>query len=249
MNLEETIETVKQIVIGASAIVRHEYVGANNFTFSKELPTELKAALDFQLNSFIVESLSPLGIPILSEETPDNQSAWRCGLSFVIDPLDGTFNFIRKLGESAISVALMDSGKPIFGVVFLNKEQKLFWGGKAFGSFEGNTRLEVSTVKIIQHAALCTGFPVRLNKNDKAAFGKTVKEMTNFGKVRMLGSAAASLIHVARGSAEKYMESNIMIWDVAAGLAIVEGAGGAYSFSDTEMSNCLSVEASNGLID
>ena len=56
-------------------------------------------------------------------------------------------------------------------------------------------------------------------------------------------------MHVARGSAEKYMESNIMIWDVAAGLAIVEGAGGSYSFSHTEMSNCLNVEASNGLID
>ena len=70
---------------------------------------------------------------------------------------------------------------------FLNKEQKLFWGGKSFGSFEGNKKsLEVSTVEIAQHAALCTGFPVRLNKNDEVAFRKTVEEMTNFGKVRML---------------------------------------------------------------
>ena len=98
MNLEETIKTVKHIVVGASALVRHEYAGANEFTFSKELPTELKAALDFKLNSFIVESLSPLGIPILSEETLDNQNAWRNGFSFVIDPLDGTFNFIRRIG-------------------------------------------------------------------------------------------------------------------------------------------------------
>lgn len=246
MSLEHIIEMMKEAAIKAGKHINVASSKDISYSFSEKLPSEMKASLDFEANKLISEHLSVIGIPILSEEIDGNHYQSIDGLCFIIDPLDGTFNHVRGLGESAVSIALMENGEPLVGAIYLNNERKLYWGGKSFGSFQGNQRLSVSSVGAVTQAVLCTGFPVRMNKNDPEVFANIIDQMKFFGKVRMFGSAATSLVHVAKGTAEKYAESNIMVWDVAAGIALVEGAGGIVKISQTAISNCLDVNAFNG---
>jgi myo-inositol-1(or 4)-monophosphatase len=89
---------------------------------------------------------------------------------------------------------------------------------------------------------------VRLNTTSPAARGEFWRLIEPYAKIRMLGSAAMSLLQVARGAADVYAEASIMLWDVAAGLAVVEGAGGKSSITATNRSWCYDVIASNGFL-
>jgi myo-inositol-1(or 4)-monophosphatase len=143
-----------------------------------------------------------------------------------VDPLDGTFNFVKGLGPSAISVALWEYDRPLFGVVYSLAERQLAWGGRDIGAFSDGRRISVSGTSDPSLGSICTGFPVRLDMHSDLAMHDFWRMVKPYAKVRMLGSAAASLVQVARGAADLYAESCIMLWDVAAGAAIVEGAGG-----------------------
>lgn len=221
--------------------------GLTGFSFSEELPREVKSMADGVLEDVILKSLSKSGLDILSEE---------CGLvsgirpeqfRFIVDPLDGTFNFVRKLGPCAISIALWSADRPLFGVIFDLVNGSLFWGGKELGAWKDGSPIQVSRVSDISRAAICTGFPVRFNFADENAWGSFRDRVTPFAKVRMLGSAASSLACVADGRAEVYYEESIMLWDVAAGIALVEGAGGRVRWRENALA--LDVFAGNGCLE
>lgn len=216
-----------------------------------DLPREIKARADTILEQDIVESLSPLGIPVLSEESGYQEFGRSSGLCFIVDPLDGTYNLVRALGPSAVSIALWQDGGPLFGVVFGLADSTLYWGGAGIGAFADGRRLTVSGIRDKARAALCTGFPARFDVSDAAAMQSFCKELQPFAKVRMIGSATMSLVHIATGAADAYMERRIMPWDVAAGLALVEGAGGRAHFSPVrpELAEPIDVFASNGCIE
>ena len=107
--------------------------------------------------------------------------------------------------------------------------------------------MSVSKKKSMNQGVLCTGFPSRYNFN-KNLSSKLFKFYSKFLKVRMLGSAAISLLKVAEGSVEAYYEEEIMLWDVGAGLAILIGAGGKYEIKKGETPFSLRVFAHNGNI-
>jgi len=215
------------------------------YHFSADLSGEIKAEMDFKLDRFIVGELQKSGIRILSEERSSGEKNLSKELRFILDPLDGTYNFVRGLAESAISLALWDGVKPVFGVIHLIHEGKTYWGGNNLGAFCDGTIIEVSTNVPQSQAVVCTGFPVRVDKNKASVIEEVTSVAKQFGKVRMLGSAATSLINVARGSADYYFEDEIMIWDVAAGLAIVEGSGGQINITPGSTDLSFKVKASN----
>jgi myo-inositol-1(or 4)-monophosphatase len=219
-----------------------------DFEFSTELPREMKAQADQVIEKEIIEQLATTGLPILSEETGEIAGDSRSGLKFIVDPLDGTVNFIRGLGSASVSIALYQHDKPVFGVLGVYPTGDLVWGGKAFGAFFNDQPIKVSTLADISKAVLCTGFPSRFDFDDSAYFANYMQGFARFAKVRMLGAASVSLMKVAEGAADVYMENNIMLWDVAAGLAIVEGAGGKVTLSNGQENGALNVEASNGKI-
>ena len=109
--------------------------------------------------------------------------------------------------------------------------------------------IKVSRIVDISQAAICTGFPVRFDLSGDGAWENLRNQVSPFAKVRMLGSAAASLACVADGRAEAYSEEGIMLWDVAAGIAIVEGAGGRVRWTQKEGSSALDVYADNGRLE
>jgi myo-inositol-1(or 4)-monophosphatase len=215
--------------------------------FEDHLPKELKAASDRMLEQVILGKLLPTGLDIYSEEVGEIASGNGGELRWIVDPLDGTVNFIRNLAPCSVSIALCMGNTPIFGVLGEFPSGKLAWGGKGFGALYAGLPIRVSSTTDRSRAVICSGFPSRFLMDTEGVYW--VKRVLGpFLKVRMLGAASLSLLHVARGAADVYSENDIMIWDVAAGLAILEGAGGSYTMIKGRNSDALEVYASNGLI-
>ncbi len=187
---------------------------------------EIKIVADAVIESALLDRLRPTGLTVLSEETGLIKQAADSALQWIIDPLDGSVNYRRGIGPSAISVALWREDKPVFGVLFRLDERSLAWGGGEMGAWVDGQPIHVSSQSRIDQAILCTGIPARFRVDDAALVNDYFLRMAKFAKVRMIGSAACSLLLVARGGADAYFEDQIMLWDVAAGLAIVQGAGG-----------------------
>jgi myo-inositol-1(or 4)-monophosphatase len=215
------------------------------YVHSLEHPKEIKAVADAVLDQDILQALVPTGFPVLSEESGYIAGKHESDYWFIVDPLDGTFNFVKGLGPSAVSIAFWKNQKPIFGVIYSLLDRQLAWGGAGIDTYAHGQRISVSDTSNKAEASICTGFPVRLDVENDIAMQNFWHMVKPYAKVRMLGSAAISLLNVARGSADVYSEQNIMLWDVAAGLAIVEGAGGGVHFFPGTIEHSLDVYASN----
>ena len=210
---------------------------------------EVKLAADAALDRVVAGALSGTGIPVVSEEDAASHATDPAGTAWIVDPLDGSYNFSRGLGPSMISVALWRAGAPVFGVLHEVDAGRTWWGGPGIPSRGEQGPIAVSTEVAMPRSVVCTGFPSRFPVGDDGAVQSYVRSIAAFGKVRMLGSAAASLLRVARGSAEVYFERHIMLWDVAAGLAIVAGAGGAWTADPLAFDRGCTVVATNGRVE
>jgi len=216
----------------------------DEFDFCDDLPREMKAEADRAVERVILNILRTTDVKILSEESGEENDIGCSQLRWVVDPIDGTVNFIRMIGPSAVSIGLWEGDKPIFGVVGEYPSGIIYWGGHGFGAFADKDNISVSSVNNSSKAVLCSGFPSRFNFSSKS-IEKSFKIFSEFGKVRMLGAASLSILQVARGSADAYTERDIMIWDVAAALAILQGAGGEFSMFPGRFENSYDIFASN----
>lgn len=216
--------------------IRANNASAKNVTDLQIGGREIKLEADTMLEKELIKGLSHTGIAILSEETGFIPGKSLPQLLWVIDPLDGSYNFSRSLGPSMISVALWDENEPVLGVLFNLVTKQMIFGGPQIGAHVGKNPVTVSDRKDRGQATLVTGFPSRFPISDTKAVASFAEILTSFGKVRMIGSACASLALVATGSADVYAEHNIMFWDIAAGLAIVNGAGGTFELEGVNLS-------------
>ncbi|MEK9941947.1 MAG: inositol monophosphatase family protein, partial [Gammaproteobacteria bacterium] len=107
--------------------------GQEQHGFDSTWPREIKAKADKVIEEIIINELIPTGVPILSEEAGEVGSYDEEGLRFIIDPIDGTANFVRGVGDSSISIALFKKEKPLFGVLYLFPKGQLAWGGPSIG--------------------------------------------------------------------------------------------------------------------
>lgn len=209
---------------------------------------EPKLVADAFLDDVLVTEFSSTGLPIVSEESGSVASEELREVCWVIDPLDGSVNYSRKSGPSAISVALCRKGAPIFGVLYSTTTSQLSWGGRNIGAWCEGRPIHVSRTAAPEQATICGGVPARFRTGDRPAVHAYFETLTRFSKVRMVGSAASSLLMVACGAADAYYEEQIMWWDVAAGLALVEGAGGEFHASGEDFHSPYRVVATNGAI-
>lgn len=246
-NVKYLLEKVKSITekIGLK-FVNNNNVNYKNYLYSDTISNEIKAEADSFLETEIFKHLIPLGVPILSEESGYLEKDNDEGYLFIVDPLDGTMNFVRGIGQYAISIALWKNNEPIFGVIYDLSSKKLSWGGKFFGAYHNDSLISVSSVSDKRKAVICTGFPARFDINSSDLMKCFWNKISVFSKIRMIGCASVSLVYVASGKADMYFEKNIMLWDVAAGLAILDGAGGEYSLNATSVKWSFDIEASNG---
>ena len=173
--------------------------------------------------------------PGLGFETEEQQLV-RSGISrWIIDPLDGTTNFIHNLPSYAISVALMIEGEIQLGVVYEITQQNVYSAVKHCNSCKNGKPIQVSSNTLFQNSLIATGFPISdfETKNNYLHFLGTLMNQTR--GVRRLGAAAVDLCYTAEGKFDLFFEPQLKSWDVAAGALIVEGAGGAvYDFKKTK---------------
>jgi len=145
---------------------------------------------------------------------------------WIIDPLDGTTNFLHGLPHFSVSIALQHRGRLFQGIVYDPMRQELFTAGKGDGAFLDGKRLRVSRAAHLDEAVLGTGFPYREGQ-DLDFYQRTLRHYTErSGGVRRMGSAALDLAWVAAGRLDGTWLSGLQAWDIAAGGLIVREAGG-----------------------
>lgn len=198
---------------------------------------DLKLSSDKASEKIIFEKLEESGIPILSEEfgfKGDRKERY-----WIVDPLDGTVNYFKGMDDFAcVSIALWEDGRPILGVVYRFMSDELFWGTEEAGAYLNGENIKTSGVENTSNAVMASGFPVKRAYDDESL--KTfVKQIQCFKKVRMLGAAALMGTFVSCGRLDAYFEDGIMLWDVAAAVAVVRAAGGAATLELLEDNKCI----------
>lgn len=245
--LNAELELARSTVADALQVMTGLRSETASFGVDECLPREMKATSDRILEDVILARLQTTGMQIISEESGLIENGNQNGLRWVVDPLDGTVNFMRGLAPCSVSLALCNGNAPVLGVVGEFPTGKIAWGGIGYGAFLSGMPIRVSAVSDKRQAVICSGFPSRFEFDDEG-MEWIASTLTPYAKVRMMGAASLSLLQVAKGAAEVYSEREIMIWDVAAGLALVEGAGGSFSMVSGCHANAFNVFASNGLI-
>ena len=225
---EMEFEICKNAVTNAVTLAKKYY--KNTGTFNDELK-DVKTLADLKINESILKDLSATNIPIISEEI-DNSEISVSQKFWIVDPLDGTYNFTRKFPTVGISVALFDKNIPLLGYVQDLFNNNTYYTRFSGGSYKNNNKISVSEVSTINKAILATGFPSGTSyKSDQLS--KVVNSIQEFKKIRALGSASLMMCYVAEGIFDVYYEKDIYLWDVAAGLALIKEAGGQIYFRKT----------------
>ncbi len=207
---------------------------------------DIKTLVDLKMNEFILNELSGMGFPILSEESDCKHKAINL-TGWIVDPLDGTLNFTRKFPCVGISIAFMVDGIPTHGFVkdiFNNISYITNLNGRAT---KNGIAMNVSGVSQLSNAILSTGFPSGANYSTSELM-HFVSNVQEFKKIRALGSASLMLCLVAEGVFDVYYEKGIYIWDVAAGIALVNASGGKYKLNKMSEPYKYEVLASNSEI-
>lgn len=210
----------------AGEVLRQSYA-AGSEVFS-EIGRDIKLAADVEAERVILARLrAATPHPVLSEEAGADAGLGPTGWQWVVDPLDGTYNFSRRLPVCCVSIGFCDGPKPVAGVIYDFLGRVTYAGQIGHGAWRNGEPMRVSGIGDLKRAMLCTGFPSGGDYGEDSLMG-FVRQAQGYKKVRLLGSAALSLALVAAGVVEAYEEDNIQWWDVAAGLALVEAAGGAW---------------------
>ena len=154
------------------------------------------------------------------EQNNDSDIEW------IIDPLDGTTNFLHGFPQFAVSIAVADKGKLMHGAIYDPIKDELFTASRGEGAKMNNYRIRVSPQKTLENALLATGIPYHQFDYVDAYLESFKHFMLHTAGIRRPGSAALDLAYVACGRVDGYWELNLKSWDIAAGALIVQEAGG-----------------------
>ena len=241
-----------EIIKEAGEILKDGYFSKKDVTFkaSKDLVTKYDVAVEnFLKEKFTLEFKD---FNVIAEESDNSNLEF--SNSIIVDPIDGTTNFVNKVPHTCISVGVYKDKKPFIGIVYNPILDELYTAVVGEGAYLNGERLQVSDEDTFQKALLSTGFPYSnaTNKDDlNDVIEKIAYILPRCQDIRRLGSAAIDLCFVARGTYEGYYEMNLKAWDVSAGLIILQEAGGKVSTldgSDYTLFEDKYIVASNGLI-
>lgn len=196
-----------------------------NFKAKKDLVTAYDVAVENFLKKKFAKKFKEFNI--IAEES-DNANI-EFNNSIIIDPIDGTTNFVNKVPHTAISVGVYKNKKPYLAIVYNPILDELYTAKIGKGAFLNGKKLKVSLEDDFQKALLATGFPYTsgTDENDLNDVVKKIKDVLPLCQdLRRLGSASLDLCYVAKGTYEGYYEMNLKPWDVSAGVLILSEAGG-----------------------
>lgn len=226
MNIDQWMANTREIAIDAGLELLKFWGSLKNIQ-QKSSYWDIVTEADLAAEKVILDGLDAR-FPthnILSEETGIIKKSDET-LCWVIDPLDGTTNFSHNFPFFAVSIALCDKNEVLVGVIYDPVHQELFLAGKGKGAFLNNQPIQVSKNGAFTDCLLATGLT-----HDRETINKSFLEFYHFTNktqgVRRLGSAALDLAYVAAGRLDGYWERNLKAWDVAAGVLLVQEAGGS----------------------
>ena len=210
----------------ASKVLIRDFGEIEKLQVLEKGPGDFVTASDKRVEKIIMKELEKSEYSILSEETgvvegKNKDKRW------IIDPIDGTFNFLNGLPHFAISVAYEEKSEIISGIIFDPIKNEMFFAEKGKGAYLNDSRIRVSNKSDFKNACLVTGGPKFTSKKREFIFEEYQKVSTGVrAHVRKSGSAALDLAYVAAGRFDGYWQREINYWDIAAGLILIRESGG-----------------------
>jgi myo-inositol-1(or 4)-monophosphatase len=228
-----TINVMVRAVQRAARDLKRDFGEVEQLQTSRKGPGDFVSAADLKSERVLHQELQKArpGYGFLMEESgavagSDLEHRW------LIDPLDGTTNFLHGIPHFSISLALESAGELVAGVVYDPIKDEMFWAEKGIGAYLNDRRIRVSSRRNLEDALLVTGITPRHRGEDadRAAFvAQFDAALAATAGVRRFGSAALDLAYVAAGRYEGFWEDHLSPWDIAAGIVLVREAGGYVS--------------------
>jgi myo-inositol-1(or 4)-monophosphatase len=214
--------------------LKRDFGEVENLQVSRKGPADFVSAADLKAERVLREELRKArpDYGFLMEESGAVAGAAGATRRWIVDPLDGTSNFLHGLPHFAISIALEDAGELVAAVVYDPIKNDMFYAEKGVGAFLNDRRMRVSGRSRLDNALVATGIPFkgRGGAPERQTFQAELEiMMSETAGVRRWGTASLDLAYVAAGRYEGFWERNLQIWDIAAGVLLVREAGGYVS--------------------
>ena len=245
------INLITRACMKASRSLIRDFGELENLQVSSKGPGDFVSSADKRTEKTLIEELQKAhpDYGIITEETgiinkSNIKNRW------IIDPIDGTMNFLNGIPQFAISIAYEENNEIICGVIFNPISNEMFCAEKGNGAYLNNTRIRVSNKKKLKDALLVTGGPEGASKIKNKIYSEYINVSNNVSNVRKFGSAALDMAYVACGRFDGYWQRELNYWDIAAGVIILREAGGFIDFFEDDISYPLkkNVLASNSNI-
>ncbi len=245
-------EKLLVIINEAGKMLKEGYHSQKKITFKAK--KDLVTTYDIAIENFLKEAFAKefKQFNIIAEESNNENIEFKD--SIIIDPIDGTTNFVNQVPHTCISVGVYKNRQPYMGVVYNPILEELYFAQVGCGAFLNDEPIKVSNDEDLMTSLISTGFPYTSGSCEDD-LNDVIKKMKNIlpncQDIRRLGSAALDLCYVARGTYGGYYEMNLKAWDVSAGIIILSEAGGKISNEKGEVYRLFEdkyIVATNGCI-
>ncbi len=230
------INIITKACMKASRSLIRDFGEIENLQVSSKGPGDFVTSADKRTEKIIIEELQKAHpeYGIISEESGIINKA-NTNNRWIIDPIDGTTNFLNGIPQFAISIGYEEENEIKCGVIFDPIKNEMFFAEKGNGAYLNNTRIRVSNKKKLKDALLVTGGPRQSSEIKEKIFSEFVKVSNNtLSPVRKFGSAALDVAYVACGRFDGYWQRELSYWDIAAGIIILKEAGGFIDFFEQD---------------
>tara|TARA_B100001057_G_scaffold232494_1_gene232692 strand:+ start:4111 stop:4896 length:786 start_codon:yes stop_codon:yes gene_type:complete len=229
------INLITKACMKASKALIRDFGEIENLQVSTKGPGDFVTSADKRTEKILIEELQKAKpqYGIISEEAgiinkSNTINRW------IIDPIDGTMNFMNGIPQFAISVAYEEENEIKCGVIFNPIMNEMFCAEKGNGAYLNNHRIRVSKKKEIKNALIVTGGPKSASKIKEKIFKEYINVSNNVANLRKFGSAALDMAYVACGRFDGYWQRELNYWDIAAGIIILKEAGGFLDFFEQD---------------
>ena len=234
------INLITKACMKASRSLIRDFGEIENLQVSKKAPGDFVSSADKRTEKIIIGELQKAhpNYGIITEESGiinknNTQNRW------IIDPIDGTTNFLNGVPHFAISVAYEEDNEIKCGIIFNPISNEMFSAEKGNGAFLNNSRIRVSNKKKLENSLLVTGGPKQNSNNKRKIFSEYIEISNKSSNLRKFGSAALDMAYVACGRFDGYWQREVNYWDVAAGIIIVRESGGFVDFFEDDIKQPL----------
>ena len=231
------INLITKGIMKASRSLIRDFGEIENLQVSSKGPGDFVTSADKRTEKILIEELQKAHpeYGIITEEAgiinkSNTKNRW------IIDPIDGTFNFMNGIPQFAISVGYEEENEIKCGVIFNPIMNEMFCAEKGNGAYLNNSRIRVSNKNKIKDALIVTGGPKGASEIKEKIFSEYISVSNNVANVRKFGSAALDIAYVACGRFDGYWQRELNYWDIAAGIIILKEAGGFVDFFEEDKS-------------